>query len=65
MYQRIYDLCVKKGISVPALEAKIGLGNGTISKWKESSPSVDNLKKVANFFGVSLDYLVGIGDKKK
>ncbi len=57
MYEKIVELCRAKGISVPKLEAELGFGNATISKWKTSSPTIENLKKVAEYFHVSLDYL--------
>lgn len=41
-----------------ALERKLKFGRGTISKWKESTPTVDKLKKVADYFGVSIEYFV-------
>ena len=35
-----------------------GLGNGTIKKWGKAMPSADRLKRVADFFDVSLEYLM-------
>ena len=55
----IKDLAVKKKISVAELERTLGFGNGSISKWNKQSPSVDKLNKVANYFDVSVDYLLG------
>jgi transcriptional regulator with XRE-family HTH domain len=46
-------------MSLPDLEMKIGLGNGTISRWKNASPNTDKLTKVADELRVSLDYLLG------
>ena len=54
----IRRLCRKKGISINQLEIKLGLGNGTITKWDKSSPKVDNLKIVADYFKVSVDSLL-------
>lgn len=58
MVKKIKALCQQSGISIAALEKNIGLGNGTISKWETSSPQVDKLLKVANFFNVSVEYLL-------
>ena len=55
----IKDLAVKKKISVAELERTLGFGNGSISKWNKQSPSVDKLNKVADYFDVSGDYLLG------
>lgn len=63
LYQRIKDLCLKKGISISKLESELGFGNSSIKKWeKTSSPSVDKIVKVASYFDVSVDYLLGMTD---
>lgn len=54
----IMRLCKKRGISVARLERELGFGNATIRGWGSSSPNVDNLKKVADFFGVTIDSLI-------
>jgi transcriptional regulator with XRE-family HTH domain len=46
-------------MSLPDLEVKLGLGNGTISRWRTGSPNSDKLTKVADFFDVSIDSLLG------
>lgn len=58
MFEKIESLCRKQKISVTALEAKLGFGRCTILKWKKSSPTVDKLKKVADYFGVSIEELL-------
>lgn len=58
IYTKIKEICNKKGISVTSVEKQAGLGNGTISKWSEVSPSVDNLKKVADILKVKISDLV-------
>lgn len=54
----IQKLCKERGISVARLERELGFGNATIRGWGSSSPNVDNLKKVADFFGVTVDSLI-------
>lgn len=56
--ERIRSLARERGMSLPALESELGLGNSTISKWANSAPNTDKLNKVAKYFGVTLDYLV-------
>lgn len=58
MYEKIDAICKEKGSSIYQLEKELGLGGGTISKWKTSSPKVDTASKVAKALGVTLDYLV-------
>ena len=56
--KKILKLAEKNNISISCLEKTLGFGNGTIKKWRESSPSVDKLKKVADYFGVSIEYFL-------
>ena len=58
MYKNIVRLCKESGISIAKLERETGLGNGTIGKWEKASPNVENVKKVADFFGVTVDSLL-------
>ena len=58
LYDKIEAMCQKNGVSVSALEKAAGLGNATIKGWVESSPKVDNLKKVADYFGCKIDDLM-------
>ena len=60
---RIRELANHQGLSLPVLESKLGLGNGTISRWDKSAPNTDKLSKVADFFHVPIDYLLGRDDK--
>lgn len=60
LYNRIKKLCVKHNITITKLESELGFGSSSIKKWeKTSSPSVDKIMKVANYFDVSIDYLLG------
>jgi len=59
---RIQNLCDENGITVKQLGENVKLGNGVIGKWGTSSPKLENLLKVAEYFNVSLDYLVGTTD---
>jgi transcriptional regulator with XRE-family HTH domain len=61
LYGRIKSLCYRNGITISQLESQLGFGSSSIKKWeKTSSPSVDKIVKVANYFNVSLDYLMCI-----
>lgn len=56
--KRVKELCEKKGVSISRLEKDCNIGNATIKKWDESMPRVDTLKKVADYFGVSIEYFL-------
>mgnify|MGYP005817998315 CR=1 FL=1 len=57
IFDTILNLCKKEGITIARLEKECGFGNATIRGWKESSPSVEKLKAVADYFHVSIDFL--------
>lgn len=58
MLQRIKALCTEKGITIYRLERDLGFGNGTARKWKNSVPGSDKLKRIADYFGVTVDELL-------
>lgn len=58
IYSKVRELCSKKNVSVSSVEQSVGLSTGSISKWKIVSPSVNNLKRVADYFGVSIEYFL-------
>lgn len=57
--EKIKALCDSQNTNFAQLEKAVGLGNGTLRKWDKSVPGIDKLKSVADFFGVSIDSLVG------
>lgn len=58
IFTNIARLCKERGISVARLERETGLGNATIRGWAASSPTVEKLKTVADYFGVTVDSLL-------
>lgn len=58
IFERIEELCQKNNISVWKLEKTLGLSTNSILKWKKSSPTVNKLKLVADYFNVSVDYFL-------
>ena len=55
----IKGLCVSKGISIPELERELGFGKGSIYNWNKSYPNLNNLIKVADYFDITIDELIG------
>lgn len=45
--------------TIAALERALDISNGTINKWDKQNPSVNALEKIADYFSVSTDYLLG------
>ncbi|HAA4891989.1 TPA_asm: XRE family transcriptional regulator [Listeria monocytogenes] len=59
---RIRELCKKRDMSLNDLEHQLSFGKNSIYRWKERNPSIDKVSKVADFFNVSVDYLLGRED---
>lgn len=60
VYNKVKKLCDDKRISVSSVEKECGLANATIRGWKYSDPRATNLKKVADYFGVTMEYLLEV-----
>lgn len=58
LVERIKMECNQRGMSIPDMEVQIGLTPKGIYRWDLSSPSVNKVKAVADFLGVSIDSLV-------
>jgi len=58
VYERIESLRKSKGLSQGKLEKELGFSNGSVSKWRNSKPTTERLQKVADFFKVSIEYLM-------
>ena len=41
------------------MERNLDFSNGSLRKWDTSTPSGDKIEKVADYFNVSVDYLLG------
>lgn len=54
----IKKLCKNQGISVNKLETDLGFGTGYVSKLGKSTPNVKKIKSIADYFNVSVDYLM-------
>lgn len=56
---RIRALCSNKGITVAELERTLGIGNGYINNTQKrgSSPSAKRIDLIADYFGVSNEYI--------
>lgn len=59
LLERIRTLAKEQGMSISKLEDSLGFGNGTISRWDKSSPSVEKLQAVGKALNVSIAFLLG------
>lgn len=65
VYERIEQLCKERKVSKRKLSLDLGLNQSTVSKWKDHDPTSDKIKKVADYFDVSVAYLMGETDVQK
>lgn len=62
--KRIQELRKQKDLSLYALAKAIGVDKHAIIFWKQevNEPKASYIVKLAKFFGVSTDYLLGLED---
>lgn len=58
-FERIKNLADNQKISLQKVAIDIGLSENAIYGWKTRKPKGDDLAKVADYFHVSVDYLLG------
>ena len=65
-YDLFCDLCKQRGVSVTKATIDIGLSRTIGTKWKRTgaTPNGETLQKIADYFGVSTDYLLGTETEK-
>ena len=64
IYENICKLAKERGISINKLEEKANVSTGSICKWGNSvSPTVKNIKKVADILKCTVDELISATDE--
>lgn len=60
MYDIFEQLLQERGITSYKVSKDTGVTQSTLSDWKRgrSTPKTDNMKKIADYFGVTIDYLM-------
>lgn len=60
-WERFSELCKPNGVSANAVCATLRLSTATATHWKNGkyTPKQDKLQKIADYFGVTVDYLMG------
>lgn len=61
MFWDVFEiLCMRIGKSPSAVAAELGLSNSTTTSWKNGSmPRIQTLQRIAKYFNVSAEYLIG------
>lgn len=60
MYSIFEELCNKNGVTPYKVGKETNIATSTLSDWKsgKSTPKQDKMKKIADYFNVSVDYLM-------
>ena len=61
MYEIFEQLLQMKGVTAYQVAKATGISQPTLSAWKNGTytPKQDKLQKIADYFGVTVDYLLG------
>ena len=68
IYERIDALCKERGTKVTAMCKELSIARSSLSelsRGRSKTLSADKMSKIAKYFGVSVDYLLGKTDIKK
>lgn len=67
MYKIFEELCRKKGVSAYRVSKETGITTATLTSWKQGKyePKADKLNKIADYFGVSVEYLTTGQEKEQ
>ena len=68
LYNRIYELCQDEGISIGKMCKDLSISRGNLTELKMErikTLKTENLTKISEYFGVSVDYLLGKEQKEK
>lgn len=58
MYEKIKEICKKKKVTISKLEEDLNFSQGSVCKWGNVSPSVDKVKKVADYLKIDINKLL-------
>lgn len=59
LYEQLTKLIKKSGKSINQIERELGYPRNTLTTYKRSNPSTKRLDELAEYFNVSVDYLLG------
>lgn len=65
LFEKIKELCQKRGLSINSLEETLGYSRNTIYSMKSKKPNAERLQEIADYFNVSTDYLLGRTDNPR
>lgn len=64
-YDIVNDLCKARKTTITRMSEEIGLSNAAPTSWRKGAvPKLSTLKKISEYFGVSVEYLLGNEQKE-
>ena len=65
-YETVNKLCKERKTTITRMSEEIGLSNAAATSWKKGSvPKLSTLEKISEYFGVSVEFLLGKEQQKK
>ena len=60
--ERLKELRIEKGLSIQGLAKEVGIGSSSLCRWENQQSDVKGTQLVilAKYFGVTIDYLMGL-----
>ena len=59
MYERFVELCKQKGVKASDVARATGVSTATLTSWKKGdyTPKEEKIRKIAEYFGVTVEYI--------
>ena len=65
-YDIVNALCKERKTTITRMAEEIGLSNAAPTSWRKGAvPKLGTLRKISDYFGVSVEYLLGNEPKKE
>ena len=65
-FEQYKKICEARGISLNGAAKEIGLPSSSVTHWKDGAvPRMKTIQKIADYFGLTTDYLMGYTDIKE
>lgn len=59
LVERIKNFCKNKGVSFVQFERESGLGEHSVYRWDNNSPTLKKLLQASQYFGITVSDLIG------
>ncbi|WP_019292610.1 helix-turn-helix domain-containing protein [Lactococcus petauri] len=59
VYDRVKELASQRKMTIAEVEKALGMGLNSLYSWSKKKPNSASLEKAADYFNVSVDYLLG------